>query len=192
MKALKYKNIKVIPFSTDGMTDFEKNQRKDLIIKIRNYIDLFTDYEAIIEMTGPTIEQMEYKQRLLEKDNVDLTTIYEEILININRSDEYKNFMDLFNTSVKSAEFISNLLLGINITGLRDDILDEISEKDLKQLACEMSVSRYITPQRKLLLVSIKILLKKILASDLLSKHEKLKSYLTVAYDKFRGYLKRE
>src|SRR5690606_32174514 len=38
------------PFNTDGMTEDEKRLRRDMIIKIRNYIDCFSDNEIIQSM----------------------------------------------------------------------------------------------------------------------------------------------
>ena len=40
------------PFNTDGMTEQEKRLRRDMIIKIRNYIDCFSDNEIILSMCG--------------------------------------------------------------------------------------------------------------------------------------------
>ena len=34
------------PFNTDGLTEEEKRLRRDMIIKIRNYIDCFSDNES--------------------------------------------------------------------------------------------------------------------------------------------------
>ena len=42
------------PFNTDGMTEQEKRLRRDMIIKIRNYIDCFSDNEIILSMCGKT------------------------------------------------------------------------------------------------------------------------------------------
>ena len=53
------------PFNTDGMTEQEKRLRRDMIIKIRNYIDCFSDNEIIQSMCGDPIL---FKQKLYEKD----------------------------------------------------------------------------------------------------------------------------
>ena len=59
---------RTVMFNTDGMTEQEKNIRRDLIVKIRNYIDCFTGYEIINEICGdPTT----FKQSLYEKDTQD-------------------------------------------------------------------------------------------------------------------------
>ena len=42
----------IVPFNTDGMTESEKRLRRDMIIKIRNYIDCFSDNEIIQSMCG--------------------------------------------------------------------------------------------------------------------------------------------
>ena len=42
----------IIPFNTDGMTESEKRLRRDMIIKIRNYIDCFSDNEIIQSICG--------------------------------------------------------------------------------------------------------------------------------------------
>ena len=82
-------------------------------------------------------------------------------------------------------------MLGVNIAGLKDSILEEISEFDLKQLACELSVSRYVTPQKRLLLITLKVLLKKILSNDLLNKHQDLKVKLFGYYQSLSKFLGR-
>ena len=40
------------PFNTDGMTELEKRLRRDMINKIRNYIDCFSDDEIILSCMG--------------------------------------------------------------------------------------------------------------------------------------------
>ena len=76
------------PFNTDGMTEQEKRLRRDMIIKIRNYIDCFSDNEIIQSMCGNPIL---FKQKLYEKDLAGLTVIYEEIQIGINQTRILKN-----------------------------------------------------------------------------------------------------
>ena len=61
------------PFNTDGLTEEEKRLRRDIIIKIRNYIDCFSDNEIIQSMCGNPIL---FKQKLYEKDLANLTIIY--------------------------------------------------------------------------------------------------------------------
>ena len=39
--------------------------------------------------------------------------------------------MYLFSSSLQITEFVSSILLGMNITGLKDELLNEISEFDL-------------------------------------------------------------
>jgi len=160
------------PFNTDGLTEEEKRLRRDMIIKIRNYIDCFSDNEIIQSMCGNPIL---FKQKLYEKDLTSLTIIYEEIQIGINQSKDFQQFMYMFSSTIQIMEFISSLLLGLNITGLKDELLDEISEFDLRQLACELSLSRYISPQKRIMLITLKVFLKKILSNDLFGKHKDLK-----------------
>ena len=62
-------------FNTDGLTEQEKNIRRDLIVKIRNYVDCFTGYEIIDEICG---DKTLFKQSLYEKDTQTLNAIYEE------------------------------------------------------------------------------------------------------------------
>jgi hypothetical protein len=95
----------------------------------------------------------------------------------------------MFSSGLRSLEFVTNILAGINIAGLRDEILGEIDETDLRMLACELSVSRFISPQRRIMLISVKVLLKKILSSDLISKHADLKLKLAGYYQKFAKFL---
>ena len=71
------------PFNTDGLTEEEKRLRRDMIIKIRNYIDCFSDNEIIQSMYGNPIL---FKQKLYEKDLASLTVIYEEVQIDIHQS----------------------------------------------------------------------------------------------------------
>ena len=84
----KFPHIKA--FNTDGMTEQEKRLRRDMIIKIRNYIDCFSDNEIIQSMCGNPVL---FKQKLYEKDLAGLTVIYEEILIGINQSKDFEQFM---------------------------------------------------------------------------------------------------
>ena len=178
-----------VMFNTDGMTEQEKNIRRDLIVKIRNYVDCFTGYEIIDEICG---DKTTFKQSLYEKDTQTLNAIYEEIQIGLNQSKDYDQFMQLFSTSLKAMEFISNILLGLNLTGLRDDVLNEIDEFDLRQLACELSLSRYISPQKRIMLITLNAVLKKILASsNLISLNNDLKVKLYSYYQKINSYLKR-
>jgi len=68
-----------------------------------------------------------------------LKFIYEEIQIGLNQSKDYENFMQLFSTSLKVLEFLGNILLGLNLTGLQAEVLEDIDEFSLRQLACELS-----------------------------------------------------
>ena len=86
-----------------------------MIIKIRNYIDCFSDNEIIRSMCGNPIL---FKQKLYEKDLASLTTIYEEIMIGINQNKDFEQFMYLFSSTLQITEFVSSILLGMNITGL--------------------------------------------------------------------------
>ena len=104
----------IIPFNTDGMTEQEKRLRRDVIIKIRNYIDCFSDNEIILSMCGNPVL---FKQKLYEKDLASLTVIYEEIMIGINQSKDFEQFMYLFSSTLQIIEFVSSILLGMNITG---------------------------------------------------------------------------
>ena len=100
--------------------------------------------------------------------------------------------MQLFSTSLKAMEFVSNILLGLNLTGLRDDVLSEIDEFDLRQLACELSLSRYISPQKRIMLITLNAVLKKILtSSNLLNLNTEIKAKLYDYYKKINSYLKR-
>ena len=176
-------------YNTDGMTEQEKNIRRDLIVKIRNYVDCFTGYEIIDEICG---DKTLFKQSLYEKDTQTLNAIYEEIQIGLNQSKDYEQFMQLFSTSLKAMEFISNILLGLNLTGLRDDVLNEIDEFDLRQLACELSLSRYISPQKRIMLITLNTVLKKILtSSNLININNDFKVKLYSYYQKINSYLKR-
>ena len=168
------------PFNTDGMTEDEKRLRRDMIIKIRNYIDCFSENEIILSMCGNPVL---FKQKLYEKDLASLTVIYEEIMIGINQSKDFEQFMYLFSSTLQITEFVSSILLGMNITGLKDELLNEISEFDLMQLSCELSLSRYISPQKRIMLITLKVLLKKILSNDLLGKHKDLKLKLAGYYN---------
>ena len=174
------------PFNTDGMTEQEKRLRRDMIIKIRNYIDCFSDNEIIQSMCGNVTL---FKQKLYEKDLANLTVIYEEIQIGINQSKDFEQFMYLFSSSLQITEFVSSILLGMNITGLKDELLNEISEFDLMQLSCELSLSRYISPQKRIMLITLKVLLKKILSNDLLGKHKDLKIKLAGYYNSMTKFL---
>ena len=120
-----------------------------------------------------------------------LNYIYEELQIGLNQSKDYENFMQLFSTSLKSLEFISSILIGINLAGLRDEVLNDIDEFTLRQLACELSVSRYISPQKRIMIVTLKAILKKILSSDLISLNKDLKVKLYGYYQKINSFLRR-
>ena len=182
-------NTRTVMYNTDGMTEQEKNIRRDLIVKIRNYVDCFTGYEIIDEICG---DKTLFKQSLYEKDTQTLNAIYEEIQIGLNQSKDYEQFIQLFSTSLKAMEFVSNILLGLNLTGLRDDVLSEIDEFDLRQLACELSLSRYISPQKRIMLITLNAVLKKILSSsNLLNLNTEIKAKLYDYYKKINSYLKR-
>ena len=84
-----------------------------------------------------------FKQKLYEKDLAGFTVIYEEIQIGINQSKDFLQFMYIFSSTIQITELVTSLLLGLNITGLKDELLNEISEFDLRQLACELSLNRY-------------------------------------------------
>ena len=124
----------------------------------------------------------------MRKDLAGLTVIYEEIQIGINQSKDFEQFMYMFSSANQIAEFVSSLLLGLNITGLKDELLNEISKFDLRQLACELSLSRYIS-RKNVLLITIKVLLKKILSNDLLGKHKDLKLKLAGYYNSMTKFL---
>ena len=97
--------------------------------------------------------------------------------------------MYMFSSGLQITEFVSSILLGMNIAGLKDDLLTEISEFDLRQLACELSLSRYISPQKRIMLIILKVLLKKILSNDLLGKHKDLKVKLLGFYNNMSRFL---
>ena len=63
-------STQINPFNTDGLTEEEKRLRRDMIIKIRNYIDCFSDNEIILSMCGNPIL---FKQKLYENDLASLT-----------------------------------------------------------------------------------------------------------------------
>ena len=159
----------------DEMTEEERKIRRDLITKISNYINCFPEHEFIQSIGG--------KQSLYSRDNKTLKVIYEEIQIGLNSSKDFEQFMSLFSTSIGCLEFVSNILLGIKLTGLRDEILDEIDEFDLK------SLSRYISPQCRIMLTALRVLFKKILSNDLLSANQNLKIKLFSYYSKLSGFL---
>ena len=186
------KNTKArtIVFDAEGLTEQEKRIRRDLIVKIRNYIDCFADNEIIYEICGDDLSS--FKHGLYGETTQRLNSIYEEIQVSLNSSKDYEQFMQMFSTGLKSAEFVSNLLLGLNITGLRDEVLEEIDEFDLRQLACELSLSRYISPQKRIMLITVNALLKRILASgNLVNLNNDLKNKLYGYYKTISGYLKR-
>ena len=83
-------------------------------------------------------------------------------------------------------------MLGIEITGLKEEINNEITEFDIKQLACELSMSRYVSPRNRVILIAIKVLLGKILKSDLISNGTKLKATIFKYYNIFNSYLSRK
>lgn len=184
------KKANTVMFNTADLTEQEKRTRKDLIVKIRNYIDCFNGYEIIDEICGN--DYTGFKQSLYEKDTQTLNNIYEEIRIGINQSKDYEQFMHMFSTGLKSAKFISNILLGINLTGLRDEVLEEIDEFDLRQLACGLSLSRYISPQKRIMLITLNSLLKKMLANgNLININNDLKNKLYGYYKTINAYIKR-
>ncbi len=89
----------------------EKRLRNDLMTKIRNYLEYFGDYDVILEITGGSEEGLAlFKQSLYEKDIPALEIIYEEIQVGINRVKDYDQFMNLFSSTLKAMEFISNLI----------------------------------------------------------------------------------
>ena len=116
-----------------------------MIINIRNYIDNFSENEIIQSMCRSPVL---FKHKLYEKDFAGLTVIYEEIQIGINQSKDFEQFMYAFSSTLQITEFVSSIMLGMNITGLKDELLNEISEFDLRQLVCELSLSRYISPAK--------------------------------------------
>src|SRR4051794_11193175 len=99
----------------------------------------------IREICGSNI--VAFKRSLYEKDNITLNTIYEEIMIGLNQSKDYEQFLQLFSTGLKAAEFFSNIMLGLNLTGLKDEVISEIDIFDLKQLACKLSLPRHVSPK---------------------------------------------
>lgn len=90
-------------YNTDGLTESEKRLRRDLIIKIRNYIDCFVDHETIGEICGNDLTSS--KHSLYERDMQELNNIYESIQVGINSSKDYEQFMHMFSTGLKSLEF---------------------------------------------------------------------------------------
>ena len=102
-----------------------------------------------------------FKHSLYNKDIRTLIIIYEKIQIGLNSSKDYEQFMNVFSTSIKCIEFVSSISLGNKIIGFQDEIQDEIDEFDLRQLTCELSLS-YITPQKRAMLIAVKVLLREI------------------------------
>ena len=83
-------------FNADGLTEEEKRIRRDLIIKIPNYIDCLVDNEIIEGICGSNPRS--FKHSLYGKDIKTLTVIYEEIQIGLNSSKDYEQFMNMFST----------------------------------------------------------------------------------------------
>ena len=99
-------------FNTDGLTEQEKNIRRDLIAKIRNYVDCFTEYEVIDEVCGDITS---FKQSLYSKYTQSLNAIYEEIQIGLNI---YIITRDLFSAAL----VLSNSTQNSSLDGLLIDI----------------------------------------------------------------------
>ena len=105
-------------------------------------------------------------------------------MIGINQSKDFEQFMNITNHRI-----CFKFSLGNEFTGLKDELLNEISEFDLMQLSCELSLSRYISPQKRIMLITLKVLLKKILSNDLLGKHKDLKLKLVGYYNTMTKFL---
>jgi hypothetical protein len=184
LKPIKYDRVN--PFPTDELSEQEKRIRLDLLRVIRCYIKEFEDEEVIHELTSgnPTV----FRQKLCEKDIKQSNLILEEIQIGLQSNNEYENFMKVLHMSIRCLEFITKGLIGTDKLGLYEEILNEISLKDLKMLACELSVSRIITPQRKLIFVTISVLMRKIMESDVV-KDPKLKLMIGGLIQKVKAYM---
>jgi len=89
----------VLMYKTSDLSDTDKRKRVEHIVKIRNYIDCFADYDIISELYG---DQSLFKQSLYGKDNQQLRLINEEIQIGLDQSKDYENFMQLFSTTLKT------------------------------------------------------------------------------------------
>lgn len=178
---------------TTNLQPQEQKIRRDIIINIRNLVDMFYDYsetKAIIEdICGTDIG--EFKHSLYGMSLEQLNNIHEEIQIGLNQSQDYPTFMKMFTMTVCTAEFIANLMLGLQITGLMDDFRNEISEFDLRMMAAELSVSRWIKPHHKFLLVTLVVIMKRIVQSDLMNGHVTLKTKLMGAILTISSLLKR-
>ena len=57
-------NTRTVMYNTDGMTEQEKNIRRDLIVKIHNYAACFTGYEIIDEICGDENDLMSKRAQL--------------------------------------------------------------------------------------------------------------------------------
>ena len=112
-------------FNTDGMIESEKRLRRDMIIKIRNYIDCFSDNEAIQPLFNRCGNPVLFKQKLYEKDLAGLTVIYEEIQIGINQSKDFEQFIYMFSSAIQITEFVSSLLLLLIIKRIRNIAKDK-------------------------------------------------------------------
>ena len=83
-------------------------------------MDCFVDNEIVYDITRGNPNA--FKQSLYSKDLKTLTVIYEEIQIGLNSSKDYEQFMNMFSTSLKCIEFVSNILLGISVTELQEEV----------------------------------------------------------------------
>ena len=77
-----------------------------------------------------------------------------------------ENFIQLFSISLKALELVSKMLLKLNLAVWCEEVLNDIDEFTLRQLACEFSVSREISHQKRITPITWKVVLKKILSSD--------------------------
>ena len=154
---LKASDIKLKEEDMDRLlneTPQEKKIRTSLIFKIRNYVKCFADHETIQYIIGKDPEKFSIK--LNSYTIAELKVLYDEIQMGINQSKDWENFMDALHTIIRFIELIGALAFDVNMSGIEKEILSEIDEYDLKQIACELSISRYITPYHR---VAIKIVI---------------------------------
>ncbi len=95
--------------------------------------------------------------------------------------------MHFFKTGLQATEFVSKLLLGFELSGFANEILDEVSEFDLRQLACEFSIRRYVTPSRLIMLKTLKVILGRVLQSKVFKEQTGVTTDLKVS---LYGYYK--
>jgi len=160
--------------SLEELKNDDWQQRKKLIIYIRQYIQNFRDKLKCI-IGNNYVQQKEFEKSLPQFNTNDLTVILENIRFELNIERNSKTLLSSVESVLRTIENVASIMK-IDITGSANELLqNEDFMHDLKMASCEINISEYITPQRSLFMRGLTVYYKNYYSNKLKNKINDIK-----------------